>query len=71
VVIVVELSCRVLSIPTSSAAAERNWSNFGFIHNKLRARLNNDRVKKLVALYQNLRIQKEINKEIWFENNEN
>ena len=35
--IVVELACRVLSIPTSSAAAERKWSNFGFIHSKLRA----------------------------------
>ena len=30
------------------------------VHNKLRARLDNDRVKKLVALYQNLRIKKEI-----------
>ena len=28
--IVVELACWVLSIPTSSAAAERNWSNFGY-----------------------------------------
>jgi hypothetical protein len=69
--IVVELACRVLSIPTSSAAAERNWSNFGFIHSKLRARLNNDRVKKLVALYQNLRIQKEISEDSWFEGDEN
>ncbi len=33
--IVVELTCRVLSIPTSSAAAERNWFNFGFIHSKI------------------------------------
>ena len=63
--------CWVLSILTSSAAAERNWSNFGFIHNKLRARLNNDRMKKLVALYQNLRIRKEISEDIWFEDDEN
>ena len=62
--------CRVLSILTSSAAAECNWSNFGFIHNKLRARLNNNRVKKLVALCQNLR-DKEISEDIWFENDEN
>lgn len=67
----VELACRVLSIPTSSASAERNWSSFGFIHNKLRARLNNNRVKKLVALYQNLRTQKEISEDIWFEDDEN
>ena len=63
--------CRVLSILTSSAAAERNWSNFGFIHSKLRARLNNDRLKKLVALYQNLRVRKEISEDIWLENDEN
>ncbi|RIA80047.1 hypothetical protein C1645_839397 [Glomus cerebriforme] len=35
-------------------AAECNWSNFGFIHSKLCAHLNNDRMKQLVALYQNL-----------------
>ncbi|GES99673.1 zinc finger BED domain-containing protein 1-like [Rhizophagus clarus] len=68
--VVVELACRVLSIPTSSAAAERNWSNFGFIHSKLRARLNNNRVKKLVAIYQNLRIHKEIKEDNWFEEDE-
>ena len=67
----VELACRVLSIPTSSAATERNWSNCGFIHNKFGERLNNDRVKKLVALYQNLRIRKEISEDIWFEDDEN
>ncbi|RIA84508.1 hypothetical protein C1645_832134 [Glomus cerebriforme] len=53
------------------AAAESNWSNFGFIHSKLCARLNNDRVKKLVTLYQNLRIQKEIREDNWFEGDEN
>ena len=63
--------CWVLSILTSSAAAERNWSNFGFIHSKLRAHLNNDRLKKLVALYQNLRVRKEISEDIWLENDEN
>ncbi|GBC07875.1 hypothetical protein RclHR1_07750002 [Rhizophagus clarus] len=68
--VVVELACRVLSIPTSSAAAERNWSNFGFIHSKLRARLNNNRVKKLVAIYQNLRIHKEVKEDNWFEEDE-
>ena len=41
------------------------------IHSKLRARLNNDRVKKLVALYQNLRIQKKISEDSWFEGDEN
>ena len=60
--------CQVLSILTS---AERNWSNFGFIYSKLRAHLNNDRLKKLVALYQNLRVRKEISEDIWLENDEN
>ena len=46
-------------------------NGFRFIHSKLRACLNNDRVKKLVALYQNLRIRKEISEDIWFEDDEN
>lgn len=51
-----QLAIKVLLIPTSSAAAERNFSNFGFIHNKIRNRLKNDRVKKLVYIYGNLRM---------------
>ncbi len=31
-----QLAIKILSIPTSSAAAERNFSTFGFIHNKIR-----------------------------------
>ena len=31
-----QLAIRIFSIPTSSAAAERNFSNFGFIQNKIR-----------------------------------
>ena len=51
-----QLAIKVFLIPTSSAAAERNFSNFGFIHNKIRNRLKNDRVKKLVYIYGNLRM---------------
>jgi len=51
-----QLAIKILSIPTSSAAAERNFSTFGFIHNKIRNRLKNDRVKKLVYIYGNLRM---------------
>jgi len=68
--IVVELACQVLSIPTSLAAAERNWSNFRFIHSNFCVCLNNNRVKKLVAIYQNLRIHKEIKEDNWFEEDE-
>ena len=51
-----QLAIEILSIPTSSAAAERNFSTFSFIHNKIRNRLKNDRVKKLVYIYGNLRM---------------
>ena len=67
----VELAFQAFSVPASSAAAERCWSNFSFIHNKHRARLDNNRVKKLVAVYQNLRIQKEIENDGWFEDDIN
>ena len=51
-----KLATRIFSIPTSSAASERNFSNFGFIHNKIRNRLKNDHVKKLVYIYGNLKV---------------
>jgi hypothetical protein len=37
----------------SSATAERAWSTFRFIHSRLRNRLTNERVEKLVFLYTN------------------
>ncbi|CAG8609263.1 3234_t:CDS:1, partial [Gigaspora margarita] len=51
-----KLAIRILSIPTSSASAERNYSNFGFIYSKLRNHLKNNQIKKLVYIYSNLRI---------------
>lgn len=45
------LASKLMSIPASSAAAERNWSHFGFIHNLKRNRLTNERVFKLVSVY--------------------
>ena len=51
-----QLAIKIFLIPTSSAAAERNFSNFGFIHNKIRNRLKSDKVKKLVYIYGNLKI---------------
>ncbi|CAG8727259.1 10252_t:CDS:2 [Dentiscutata erythropus] len=54
-----QLAIKVLKIPTSSAAAEQNFSTFGFIHSKLRNRLNNNQVKKLVYIYENLQIHVE------------
>ncbi len=34
---------KVVSLATTSAAAERNWSQYGFIHDKLRNRLTPER----------------------------
>lgn len=54
---------QILSIPSTSAASERNWSSFGFIHNKLRNRLEDNKVEKCVYLYWNMRILKQINQQ--------
>lgn len=43
---IVEMIC-------SSATAERTWSTFRFIHSRLRNRLTNERVNKLVHIYTN------------------
>lgn len=37
----------------SSATSERAWSTFKFVHSRLRNRLTNERVKRLVFLYTN------------------
>lgn len=51
-----KLATKLMSIPASSAASERNWSNFGFIQNIKRNRLTNERTFKLVSIYANLRL---------------
>ncbi len=51
-----QLAIKILSIPISSVAAERNFSTFRFIHNKICNRLCNEHVKKLVYIYENLQI---------------
>ena len=50
------IASRLLSVPCSSAACERNWSSFGLIHTKLRNKLLSGRVEKLVAIRSNLNI---------------
>lgn len=56
-----EVALKVLSIPATSAASERNWSTFGFIHTKVRNRLNDKRVEKLVYMNWNLKIIRDLN----------
>ncbi|KAI5613877.1 zinc finger BED domain-containing protein 1-like [Silurus asotus] len=46
----------ILQIPPTSAASERNWSLFRNTHTKVRNRLTNARVEKLVAIQANLRL---------------
>src|SRR6266498_4891504 len=50
------IASKLMLIPASSAAAERNWSHFGFIHNLRRNRLTNERVFKLISVYSNLHL---------------
>ena len=47
------LAKRVLSMVASSAASERNFSTFGFIRSKLRNRLSETSVEKLVYIKTN------------------
>jgi Protein of unknown function (DUF 659)/hAT family C-terminal dimerisation region len=66
------LAQELLSIMPSSGAAERNWSTFGFIHSKLRNRLRNPRVEKLVYLYTNGRIfNRKTASQVWFADSDN
>ena len=45
----------LLTCPASSAGLERLFSSFGLIHTKLRNRLGNEKVAKLVKVYTSLR----------------
>lgn len=54
------IASRLLSVPCSSAACERNWSSFGLIHTKLRNKLLSGRVEKLVAIRSNLNISQRV-----------
>lgn len=43
----------IIEMICSSATSERTWSTFKFINSRLRNRLSNEKVKKLVFLYTN------------------
>lgn len=55
----VELMVRLHSMPCSSASIERIFSNFSYIHNKLRNRLGVQKAAKLVFCYRMLRGHKD------------
>lgn len=48
------LALRIFSICTSSAASERAWSAFKFLHSDLRNKLNHKTIDKLVFIYTNM-----------------
>lgn len=48
-----KIAVRVFSMSASSAASERNFSSFGFIHSKLRNCLSEESVEKLVFIKTN------------------
>jgi hypothetical protein len=62
-----DVAIRILSIPATSAASERNWSTFGFIHSKLRNKLHEKRVEKIVYMFWNLRILRSLEKPLTIE----
>lgn len=48
-----EIAKPIVEMICSSATSERTWSTFKFIHSRLRNRLTNERVNKLVFIYTN------------------
>lgn len=50
------IAIRILAQGASSSACERIWSTYGFIHSRLRNRLNAVRAKKLVMVHYNSRM---------------
>lgn len=55
---VMPLARNILQIPPSSAACERNWSDFANIHTLRRNRLRNETVQKLVFVHAHLNMMK-------------
>ena len=50
------LAIRLLHAPATSATSERNWSAFRFIHSRLRNRLTEEQVEKLVHIFANSKL---------------
>jgi len=59
-----ELMAKLFTCPSSSAGLERVFSSFGLVHTKLRNKLANAKVEKLVKIYVHLRCEHEQNNDI-------
>jgi hypothetical protein len=55
-----QVALRVFQVPTSSAASERVWKVFSFIHSKRRNRLKPSKVEKLAYIYINAALLDEL-----------
>ena len=55
----IDFVSHLMLCPASSASLERIFSNFSFIQNKLRNRLGNVKVSKLVFVYRMLRFKRD------------
>jgi hypothetical protein len=53
-----KLAIRVFNFPASTASSERTFSTLNFIHSKLRNRLQNDKVNKLIYIKENAKVMK-------------
>jgi hypothetical protein len=60
------IAIRMFSSPTSSAASERVWSVYAFIHSKRRNRLSNAKVEKLAYIYINSSLLDDVDKVDYF-----
>jgi hypothetical protein len=55
-----KVAVRVLSQVSSACACERNWSNYDFIHNRKRNRLQPERADDIVYVFSNLRLANKV-----------
>ena len=62
----VNIAIQLLDAPCSSAAIERVFSNFSFIHTKIKNRLGNEKASKMVFCYRLLRGSKELGYQILY-----
>ncbi len=50
------LAVKLTAQPCAASSCERNWSTFGFIHSKVRNRLQADRAADLVYVFSIMRL---------------
>jgi hypothetical protein len=61
-----KIAIDVCGIHCSSAASERIWSTYRFIHSRLRNRLTNDKIEKMIFIYENSSILDDCDNEDYF-----